>query len=109
MTIEIADAGPGIPADELSRIFERFARVDESGRAGEARDGFGLGLSIVSAIVEGHGGTVTVRDRGQPLDVGAHEPADDAAAAAKMEMSFMTPGISLSKGRRASPKRCCRS
>jgi hypothetical protein len=32
-------------------------------------------------------------------------PADDAAAAAKMEMSFMTPGISLSKGRRASPKR----
>ena len=58
----VADDGPGVPVAWRERIFERFARVDQLGRAAEPGDGFGLGLSIVSAIVEGHGGTVTVRD-----------------------------------------------
>ena len=58
----VADDGPGVPVAWRERIFERFARVGETDGAAEPGDGFGLGLSIVSAIVEGHGGTVTVRD-----------------------------------------------
>ena len=61
--IEVRDAGPGMPADEARRVFERFYRTDQA-RArersgGDAGGGSGLGLSIVSAIVAAHGGTVT--------------------------------------------------
>jgi signal transduction histidine kinase len=54
--IIVRDAGPGMPAADAARVFERFYRVD----AARARDhgGSGLGLSIVSAIVTAHGGTV---------------------------------------------------
>ena len=53
----ITDDGPGIPAAQRERIFERFHRTDES-RARVA-GGTGLGLAIVEAIAEAHGGTVT--------------------------------------------------
>ena len=56
--VSVTDTGPGIPADELPRIFERFYRVDKS-RAGSRR-GAGLGLAIVKEIVEAHGGQVRV-------------------------------------------------
>jgi two-component system OmpR family sensor kinase len=56
--IEVRDTGLGIPQDQLSRIFERFYRVDPS-RA-ETTGGCGLGLSIVRKIIEGHGGRVGV-------------------------------------------------
>jgi two-component system OmpR family sensor kinase len=52
--IEVADEGPGLPADASERVFERFFRVDAS-RA-RASGGTGLGLSIVAAIAEAHGG-----------------------------------------------------
>jgi signal transduction histidine kinase len=58
--LTISDTGPGIPPDHLPRVFDRFYKVDAS-RAGTAvPSGSGLGLSIVRAIIERHGGTVTV-------------------------------------------------
>ncbi|MEM9034739.1 MAG: ATP-binding protein [Actinomycetota bacterium] len=56
--VAVSDDGPGVPADDAERIFERFARVDEA-RA-RASGGAGLGLAISRAIVEGHGGTISL-------------------------------------------------
>lgn len=56
VVLEVTDDGPGIPPSELTKVFDRFHRVDTS-RARKS-GGSGLGLSIVSAIVESHGGTV---------------------------------------------------
>ncbi len=56
--VEVLDAGPGVPEDARRLIFRRFWRADRR-RAG----GGGLGLSIVSRIVEAYGGAVTVADR----------------------------------------------
>jgi signal transduction histidine kinase len=67
----VIDDGPGIPRSERERIFERFHRVD-SGRS-RARGGSGLGLSIVRAIAEAHGGLVRAVDppdaRGAQLEL----------------------------------------
>jgi two-component system OmpR family sensor kinase len=61
--IDVADNGPGIPADELERVFERFYQVDKARRGGEQR-GVGLGLAIAREIVHAHGGTIRVYNRG---------------------------------------------
>jgi len=56
--LSVTDNGPGLPPEAADRVFERFYRGDPA-RSRET-GGAGLGLSIVSAIVEAHGGTVTV-------------------------------------------------
>jgi signal transduction histidine kinase len=56
--VEVADDGPGVPAEVMGRVFERFFRADPS--RSRASGGSGLGLSIVAAIAEAHGGSVEV-------------------------------------------------
>ena len=54
--VEISDSGPGLTPEEAERVFERFYRADPS--RSRARGGVGLGLSIVAAVAEAHGGSV---------------------------------------------------
>jgi signal transduction histidine kinase len=54
----VEDNGPGIPADHLPKVFDRFYKVDGSRTGTEVASGSGLGLSIVQAIVKRHGGTI---------------------------------------------------
>jgi signal transduction histidine kinase len=60
----VRDTGHGVADTEKDRIFRRFTR----GEVADGDDGFGLGLSIVTAIAQAHGGTVSVED---PADTGA--------------------------------------
>jgi two-component system sensor histidine kinase MprB len=57
--LSVSDHGPGIPAEALGHVFDRFYRADEA----RALPGSGLGLSIVKQVVEGHGGSVKVSNR----------------------------------------------
>ena len=61
--IRIEDSGPGVPAEFLPRIFERFSQAD--GSSTRRHGGLGLGLAIVRHLIELHGGTVSARNRGE--------------------------------------------
>ncbi len=58
----VRDTGPGIPAEDLPFIFERFYRAEKS-RTRSRTSGFGLGLSIAQWIIENHGGTIKVESK----------------------------------------------
>jgi two-component system OmpR family sensor kinase len=55
LAVTVEDSGPGIPAEERGRVFDRFYRVPGSDAAGS-----GLGLAIIKAIAERHGATLTL-------------------------------------------------
>ncbi len=79
LSLSVADGGPGIPEADQERLFERFYR------AGNDRGGNGLGLAIVRAVVEAHGGTVSVTSRpgdGTRFDVTLPAPAEELSDAA---------------------------
>ena len=59
--IEVTDEGPGLTAEQVERVFERFYRADTARtRHGGDSGGAGLGLAIVAALVKAHAGTVEV-------------------------------------------------
>ena len=71
------DAGPGIPAAELARVFEPFYRVEAS--RNRATGGNGLGLTIARSIVELHGGNIWCESDGRSGSTFAFTiPADDS-------------------------------
>jgi two-component system phosphate regulon sensor histidine kinase PhoR len=80
VTISIIDNGVGIPQEHISRIFERFYRVDKS--RSKERGGTGLGLSIVKHIIELHHSHITVHS--QP-NVGSEFSFKLRAGAASLE------------------------
>jgi signal transduction histidine kinase len=61
VVLTVRDSGAGVPPEHLPLIFDRFYKADA---ARKAAGGSGLGLSIVKAIVERHGGTITARNDG---------------------------------------------
>lgn len=80
VTLRCANGGPLIPAEDAPRLFERFARLDRTRVGG--RGGYGLGLSIVRAIVRAHRGAVTARALpGGGLVVEVSLPRSQAGAA----------------------------
>jgi two-component system sensor histidine kinase BaeS len=97
--ITVSDNGIGIPAEHLPHVFDRFYKADQSrsqlAQSGVERSGgSGLGLSIVKAIVERHGGTVSARSRQGVETVfeivlpdGSRRAADAGAAVVNAERS----------------------
>lgn len=75
VVISVSDQGPGIPSQDLPRVFERFYKGEPS-RTGE---GVGLGLAIVKHLARAHGGTVEV----------ASEPGKGATFTVKLPRSFV--------------------
>lgn len=63
VVLRVEDTGPGIPPDDLERIFERFYRSDPARSHADATAGTGLGLAIVRAVTEAHGGAVRAANR----------------------------------------------
>ncbi len=59
IVIEVADTGPGIPENEVSRVWEELYRGEQA----RGVSGSGLGLSLVQAIIEKHGGSIAVRSK----------------------------------------------
>jgi signal transduction histidine kinase len=89
--LSVRDAGRGIPAEHLPFVFDRFYKVDPA-RSEEEPTGSGLGLSIVKAIVERHGGAVSVlSDPGVATVFTIHLP--------------ISPPIALEFPRRTTPER----
>ncbi|MGD6753341.1 HAMP domain-containing sensor histidine kinase [Streptomyces sp. BH105] len=88
--LDVQDDGPGIPAELLPHVFERFARGDSSRsrKAGST----GLGLAIVQAVAAAHGGSVTVESAVGRTVFTVHLPAHAAVAATRADVAGLRPG-----------------
>jgi signal transduction histidine kinase len=78
-TLTVTDDGPGIPAADRDRVFDRFTRL--AWDRGRESGGAGLGLAIVRELVTAHGGTVSLGDAGPGLVVTVHFPDPPAPVA----------------------------
>ena len=79
MTLSVRDTGCGIPADQLARMFQPFEQLDT--RYGRANGGTGLGLTLVRALSELHGGHCRIESevaKGTNVTVFLPLPAGDA-------------------------------
>jgi signal transduction histidine kinase len=84
--VDVEDDGPGIAPDERDRVFDRFVRLDAS--RDRSSGGSGLGLPIVRALVEAHGGRVFVVDTRESCIFRIELPlAEDGATAPRQPMS----------------------
>jgi signal transduction histidine kinase len=90
--VTVKDSGEGIQPSHLDQLFERFARVD----VGRSRDegGMGLGLAIVAAIAEAHGGSVSVRSNPHDETLFEFRLAAEPAGEPDPSMSSPTAGDS---------------
>lgn len=79
--VEVVDDGPGIAEADRDRVFERFSRVDGSRVRDASVGGAGLGLAIVRATVEAHGGRVRLSDAEPGLRVELVLPVESPATA----------------------------
>jgi signal transduction histidine kinase len=108
--LQVSDTGIGIPADELSRIFDRFHRVE--GARGRTQEGTGIGLALVQELVRLHGGTIGVEStvgRGTTFTVSipggtAHLPADRIRAARTLEPTVIGADPFLTEAERWLPE-----
>ena len=75
LRLGVADSGPGIPSEARGRVLDRFVRLEEA----RSRPGFGLGLSLVNAVVRLHQGTLALKDNAPGLRVEIALPAERPA------------------------------
>ena len=79
--IQVNDDGPGLPTDEIEKVFQRFFRG--SNAANYHGKGTGLGLPVAKAIIEAHNGDISIKsEHGQGLSVNVHLPAKPLLAVA---------------------------
>ncbi|WP_257133646.1 sensor histidine kinase [Streptomyces sp. f51] len=96
VTLEVRDDGPGIPAELLPHVFERFARGDASrarGADGGATGSTGLGLAIVQAVVSAHGGRVRVESAPGRTVFAVELPADEGSTGGVSADGVRTDGV----------------
>jgi two-component system phosphate regulon sensor histidine kinase PhoR len=98
IVIHVDDQGPGVPAEDRERIFERFVRGSTARVRGQERPvrGSGIGLALVKHIVESHGGKAWVEEAprrgvGGAPGAGGASPAPGGMPGASFAISIPVP------------------